>query len=287
MLTICSIREVLSAVTFASSFFCFSIFFCHCVSFSVFSPSTSRALPCSSSTQLFGALLSMRSRSTVCPNFSIWMSWYFPCSSSMCFRTWFFSFFWAWKSRCSCRWPPFTSLISWWSSSMRDMSRWSPSCVKTTWRSSSAGSRSGASSPSAGASRHCTCERRRAKTISTWFNLRCLSVWNCCISKSVCFCSLSMRRSLSRSVLCVFFSSSTALWISWSASSMSRRFSRSSMTLSYICTSQPWGGPSSSISSSSSSLSMSLSSSSSSSSSSKSSSSPAPFLRLERFTFFL
>mmetsp|Transcript_93074 Transcript_93074/g.247215 ORF Transcript_93074/g.247215 Transcript_93074/m.247215 type:complete len:266 (+) Transcript_93074:593-1390(+) len=225
----------------------------------------------------------MRSRSTTWPNLSIWMSWNLACKSSMFCNFWFFSFFLSRKSRWSCLWLALTSRISWCSSVMRDMSRPRPSRVKTTWLSSSGGRRS--CSP---CSRHCTWERRRAKTISTWLSLRCLSVWKCWISASVCFCSLSMRRSSSRSFLCVFFSSSTAFWISCSASSMSRRFSRKSTTPSYICTSQPCGGPtSSSISSSSSSLSRSLSSSSSSSSSSKSSSSPRPFLRFERLTFFL
>mmetsp|Transcript_72563 Transcript_72563/g.212680 ORF Transcript_72563/g.212680 Transcript_72563/m.212680 type:complete len:231 (+) Transcript_72563:498-1190(+) len=228
MLTICSMREVLSHVTLARSFFCFSILFSHSASRRRCSASASPTFSWSSCTYLFGALRSMRSRSTIWPNLSIWMSWNLAWRSSMFCIFWFFSFFLSRKSRWSCLWLAFTSRISWCSSVMRDMSLARPSRVKTTWWSSSAGRRSGsACSP---CSRHCTWESRSAKTISTWLSFRCLSVWKCWISASVCFCSLSMRRSSSSSFLCCFLSSSTAFWISCSASSMSRRFSRRSTT---------------------------------------------------------
>mmetsp|Transcript_116696 Transcript_116696/g.330695 ORF Transcript_116696/g.330695 Transcript_116696/m.330695 type:complete len:231 (-) Transcript_116696:1822-2514(-) len=230
MLTICSMSRVLSEVTLTSSFFCFSILFSQSASFRRFSASASRTFSWSSWTYLFGALLSIRSRSTIWPNFSIWMSWNFACRSSMCWFLWFFSFFRSLKSRCSCLWLLFTSRISWCSSVMRDMSLLRPSCVKTTCWSSSAGRRSQPSLFSV--LRHCTWDMRSAKTICTWFSFRCLSVWNCWISASVCFCSLSMRFSSSRSFLCCFFSSSTAFWISWRPSSISSRLSRRSMTLS-------------------------------------------------------
>mmetsp|Transcript_81115 Transcript_81115/g.251740 ORF Transcript_81115/g.251740 Transcript_81115/m.251740 type:complete len:229 (+) Transcript_81115:374-1060(+) len=226
MLTICSMREVLSRVTLARSFFCLSILFSHSARRRRCSASDSETFSWSSCTYLFGALLSMRSRSTTWPNLSIWMSWNLACKSSMFSMRWFFSFLRSRKSRWSWRWLALTSRISWCSSVMRDMRRARPSRVKTTWPSSSGGRRSSGS----WRSRHWTWERRRAKTISTWFSFRCLSVWKCWISASVCFCSLSMRRSSSRSFRCVFLSSSTAFWISCSASSMSRRFSRSSTT---------------------------------------------------------
>mmetsp|Transcript_76010 Transcript_76010/g.246152 ORF Transcript_76010/g.246152 Transcript_76010/m.246152 type:complete len:228 (+) Transcript_76010:313-996(+) len=225
MLTICSMSEVLSSVTFANSFFCFSIFRSHSCKRLRCSASASTTFSWSSCTILLGALRSMRSKSTTWPNLSIWMSWNLASRSSMFRIFWFFSFFRKRKSRWSCLWLAFTSRISWCNSVMRDMSRPKPSRVKTTCRSSSAGRRSG--SPS---SRHCTCDSRRAKTICTWFSFLCLSVWKCWISASVCFCSLSIRFSSSKSFLWVFFSSSTALWISCNASSMSKRLSRSSKT---------------------------------------------------------
>mmetsp|Transcript_30696 Transcript_30696/g.73740 ORF Transcript_30696/g.73740 Transcript_30696/m.73740 type:complete len:460 (-) Transcript_30696:65-1444(-) len=272
--------SVFCLVTEASSAAASSIWTCQALSSLEFLPSSFLSCCFSSSAVLFTDIFSSTSRSTSCPNLSIWTS-RARASSSLSFSSLTFLLFSSWTcSRLSCLWLRLSSSFSSLSSSMRSRSRRSPWFVNTmVWL------RSGGSFP---LTRHFTWCILRVMTTCSSFRRCCLKVWNCWISCSVCLRARSTIFSFFTSASLSFLRPSTAFWNSAATSSWSSRFSRSSHTCSYRAGSQPGGQNSSSSSSSSSSRSDRSPSLSSEPSSLASSSSPSlSAFFFCRFIFFL